>query len=143
MNLESLKDSLEKVVDNGLKKLAEKAEKMDLSSIDQPIAKEVKDIPDSPEGYRRPHLRKEVKEEIYRNAPKDSQGRYLDANTGLPIEGTPDIGHKPGHEYRREAKKAYDEKLTQEEFNDKMNDASLYQLEDPHNNRSHKYEDKS
>lgn len=84
-----------------------------------------------------------MKQEIFDKAPKDSQGRYLDANTGLPIEGTPDIGHKPGHEHWREAKKAFDEGLTQQEFNDRMNDPDLYQLEDPHNNRSHKYEDKS
>lgn len=84
-----------------------------------------------------------MKQEIFDKAPKDSQGRYLDANTGLPIEGTPDIGHKPGHEHWREREKAFDEGLTQQEFNDRMNDPDLYQLEDPHNNRSHKYEDKS
>ena len=100
-------------------------------------------FPQSPEGYERPYLRAEVKKEIYDNAPKDKEGRYLDPNTGKPIEGTPDIGHKPGHEHWRESKKAYEEGISQEEFNDRMNNPDYYQLEDPSNNRSHKYEDKS
>lgn len=100
-------------------------------------------VPDKPEDYRRPYLRKEVVEEIYARAPQDKQGRYLDPNTGKPIDGTPDIGHKAGHEHRREVKIAYDEHLTQKEFNEKMNNPDYYQLEDPSNNRSHKFEDKS
>lgn len=100
-------------------------------------------FPQSPEGYERPYLRIEVKKEIYDNAPKDKEGRYLDPNTGKPIECTPDIGHKPGHEHWREAKKAYEEGISQEKFNDRMNNPDYYQLEDPSNNRSHKYEDKS
>lgn len=100
-------------------------------------------FPQSPEGYIRPHLRIEVKTEIYVNAPKNKEGKYLDPNTGKPIEGTPDIGHKPGHEHWRESKKALDEGISQEKFNDRMNNSDYYQLEDPSNNRSHKYEDKS
>lgn len=100
-------------------------------------------FPQSPEGYERPYLRAGVKKEIYDNAPKDKEGRYLDPNTGKPIERTPDIGHKPGCEHWRESKKAYAEGISQEKFNDRMNNSDYYQLEDPSNNRSHKYEDKS
>lgn len=113
------------------------------SILDKPIAKDIRVIPDSPEGYHRPYLRESVKQEIYNHSPMDRMGRYLDANTGRPIIGTPDIGHKPGHEYWREVQNAYKARLTQAEFNDKMNNPNLYQLEDPHNNRSHIYEDKS
>lgn len=128
---------------NELSKQAAQMEKKYGTSLDSPIAKDVRVVPDSPEGYHRPYLRESTKREIYNNAPRDRFGRYLDANTGFPINGTPDIGHKPGHEYWREARKAYNARLTQAEFNDKMNNPRLYQLEDPHNNRSRKFEDKS
>lgn len=49
---------------------------------------------------------------------------------------------KRGHEFWREKKKAESEGLTQEEFNDRMNNPDLYQLEDPSSNRSHKHEEK-
>lgn len=100
-------------------------------------------VPESPEDYHRPYLRKEVKDAIYANAPKDKDGNPLDPNTFGPIMGTPDIGHKPGHEYWREAQKAFKAGLTQSEFNDYMNNPDFYQLENPHNNRSHQYEDHS
>lgn len=32
--------------------------------------------------------------------------------------------------------------MSQKEFNDLMNDPNLYQWENPHNNRSHKFEQK-
>lgn len=100
-------------------------------------------VPKSPEDYRRPYLRENTRREIFENAPTNRDGKYLDPNTGKPIEGTPDIGHKPGHEHWREAKRAYSEGLTQEQFNDRMNNPDFYQLEDPSSNRSHKFEDKS
>ena len=99
--------------------------------------------PESAEGYGRPNLRTEVKKEIYDKAPHDKQGRYLDANTGKPIEGTPDIGHKPGHEHWREQQRAREQKMSISEFNNRMNNADFYQLEDPSNNRSRRFEDKS
>ena len=43
---------------------------------------------------------------------------------------------------RTEKAKAQKEGLTQKEFNDRMNDPNLYQIEDPHSNRSHKFEAK-
>lgn len=57
-----------------------------------------------------------------------------------PIDGKPHLGHKPGHEYWREAEKASAQGLTQKEFNDRMNNPDLYQLEDPRSNRSHRFE---
>lgn len=88
----------------------------------------------------RPYIRKEVREEVERRAEKNEQGQFLDANTHEPIEGKYDLGHKYGHENAREIAKAEQENLTQEEFNDRMNDPDLYQIEDPSSNRSHKYE---
>lgn len=88
----------------------------------------------------RPYIRKEVREQVEANAEKNEEGKFLDANTKEPIEGQYDLGHKPDHEFWREKERAEAEGLSQEEFNDKMNDPDLYQIEDPHNNRSHQYE---
>lgn len=149
MAIESIKDVNEvsdsKFADSKLgRKAVENQTKKPIENCDKSLNDVSEDkVPDSPEDYRRPYLRKEVVDEIYARSPKDKQGRYLDPNTGKPIDGKPDIGHKPGHEHWREAKKAFDEGLTQKEFNDRMNNPDYYQLEDPSNNRSHKFEDKS
>jgi hypothetical protein len=55
-------------------------------------------------------------------------------------KGTPDLGHKPGHEFWREKQDAEAAGMTQKEFNDHMNNPSYYQWEDPSSNRSHKNE---
>ena len=88
----------------------------------------------------RPYIRKEVREQVEANAEKNEKGQFLDANTKEPIDGQYDLGHKPDHEFWREKERAESEGLSQEEFNEKMNDPDLYQIEDPHNNRSHQYE---
>lgn len=93
-------------------------------------------------GLRRPYLRKETRKQIEADAPRTADGRPIDPNTRKPIDGKPDIGHKTGHEHRTEKAKAESEGLSQKEFNDRMNDPSKYQLEDPSSNRSHRYEQK-
>ena len=88
----------------------------------------------------RPYIRKDVRTEVENRAPKNEKGQFLDANTGKAIEGQYDLGHKPGHEHWRESEKAEKEGLTQEQFNDRMNNPDYYQIEDPHENRSHAHE---
>jgi hypothetical protein len=88
----------------------------------------------------RPYIRQSVRREVEDAAPRTADGRPIDPNTGAPIDGTPDLGHKPGHEFWREKEAAEAEGLTQEDFNDRMNDPDKYQLEDPSSNRSHRYE---
>jgi hypothetical protein len=88
----------------------------------------------------RPYIRKHVRAEVYSRAPRAPDGRPIDPNTLQPIDGTPDFGHKAGHEFWREKAKAEAEGLTQAQFNDRMNDPDLYQLEDPSSNRSHRFE---
>lgn len=88
----------------------------------------------------RPYLRKSVRQEVKDNAPKNEKGQFLDANTGKPIEGKFNYGHRYGHEYWREAEKAEKEGLTQEEFNDRMNNPKMLQIEDEHSNKSHEFE---
>lgn len=84
----------------------------------------------------RPYIRQEVEN----RAQKNSKGQFLDANTHKPIDGKYDLGHKPGHEFWREAEKAEKEGLTQEQFNNRMNNPDLYHIESPHENRSHFHE---
>lgn len=91
----------------------------------------------------RPYIRAHVRQEVENRAERNEKGQFLDANTHEPIEGRYDLGHKAGHEHWREVEKAENEGLTQEQFNDRMNNPDLYQLEDPHNNRGHAYEDKT
>lgn len=88
----------------------------------------------------RPYIRQEVRQEVESRAQKNSKGQFLDANTNKPIDGKYDLGHKSGHEFWREQAKAEKEGLTQEQFNDKMNNPDLYQIESPHENRSHSHE---
>ncbi len=91
----------------------------------------------------RPYIRKDVRQEVEARAAKNEKGQFLDANTGKPIVGKYDLGHKTGHEFRTERSSAEKVGLTQGQFNDKMNTPDLYQIEDPSSNRSHKFEAKS
>ena len=47
----------------------------------------------------RPYIRASVREEVEKRAEKNEKGQFLDANTGKPIEGKYDLGHKAGHEH--------------------------------------------
>jgi len=89
---------------------------------------------------RRPYNRVGTRRPVEEDAPRMADGRAIDPNTKRPIDGKPDFGHKRGHEFWREKAKAEQEGLTQKEFNDRMNNPNLYQLEDPSSNRSHAYE---
>jgi len=91
---------------------------------------------------RRPYIRKDVRQEVERRAPRAQDGRPIDPNTNKPIDGKPDLGHKTGNEHRTEAASAKAEGLTQKQFNDRMNNPDKYQLEDPSSNRSHRFEKK-
>lgn len=91
---------------------------------------------------RRPYIRKDTRKAVEDAAPRTADGAAIDPNTLKPIEGKPDFGHKAGNEHWREAEKAKAEGLDQKQFNDRMNDPSKYQLEDPSSNRSRKHEKK-
>ncbi len=64
----------------------------------------------------------------------------MDTNTGRPIDGKYDLGHKRGNEFRREKAEAEAEGLSQKQFNDQMSNPDLYQIEHPKLNRSHMFE---
>jgi hypothetical protein len=100
----------------------------------------VKVVQSQAKELRRPYVRKWVRKAVDDAAPKAADGRFIDPNTGLPIDGKPDLGHKPGHEFWREKQAAEAKGWTQKEFNDHMNNPDYYQWEDPSSNRSHQYE---
>ena len=87
-------------------------------------------------------LRKSTTEKIKENAPKTTDGDYIDPNTGKVIskDGPYDIGHKPGNEWRTRKKMHEQKGSTRKEVIEAENDPNLYQIEDPSSNRSHKYE---
>ena len=90
---------------------------------------------------RRPYIRKGTRQQVEDNAPRTPDGRPIDPNTGSPIDGKPDMGHKPGREFRKEKANAEAQGMSQKEFNDQQNDPDIYQLEDPSSNRSHRFEE--
>ena len=99
---------------------------------------------------RRPYIRKSTRIAIEAKA-RTRGGRFTDANTGLPIKGGKrrpysrakgeyHLGHKPGHEHWRLVEKAEAMGMKQKEFNDFVNNPKFFQIEDPHENMSHKHE---
>lgn len=93
-------------------------------------------------GLHRPYIRVETRRVVEERAQKNENGQFLDANTNQPIVGKYDLGHKAGHEYRKEVAAAEEKGMSQEEFNEQMNNPDLYQIEDPSVNRSHVFEEK-
>ncbi|MDQ3231644.1 MAG: GH-E family nuclease, partial [Pseudobdellovibrionaceae bacterium] len=85
------------------------------------------------------------------NAAKQSDGHVYDPNTGEKLSwdasksrtGQWDMGHKPGHEYRKLHKDYMTGKIHKAEFLRQYRNPGNYQPENPSANRSHKYEDKS
>ena len=103
-------------------------------------AKAVENVAETAQTLHRPYIRKSTREAVEKVAKKDANGLFLDANTGEVIVGKYDLGHKYGHEFWRERDRAQALGWSQKEFNDYMNNPDFYQIEAPHNNRSHKFE---
>jgi len=94
----------------------------------------------------RPYIRADVRRAVEAKAPKTADGKFIDRSNPLNpivINGPYHLGHKPTHEFWREKAKAEAKCMTQEEFNDYMNNPDFYRIEDPKSNMSHKNEDKS
>lgn len=132
-------------------KLARKADKIgdavrvadkagDIAKAADNVSDAVK-VADKANDLHRPYIRKSTREAVENAAQKNAKGQFLDPNTLQPIEGKYDLGHKPGHEFRKEKARAQREGLSQKDFNDRMNNPDLYQIESPSSNRSHKFEE--
>lgn len=89
---------------------------------------------------KRPYIRNWVRTEVESAAPKTEDGRFIDPNTLLPID-EPVLGHKPGYEFWRLKADAEAEGISQELFNETLNNPEFYQIEDAKSNASHKFEE--
>ena len=103
-------------------------------------AKVIENTTSAAKRLHRPYIRKSTRQAVENAAQRLPDGRFLDANTGLVINGKYDLGHVYGHEFWRERDRAEALGWTQKQFNDYMNNPKFYQIEDPLSNRSHKYE---
>ena len=104
--------------------------------------KEMKQTPDFTLEFV-PYYRKNAKETVWDKA-KDEQGVVKDPITKkvMDIEEPWDMGHKPGHEFRKHQQSAADRKITRKQFLDEYNNPNSYRPELPESNRSHIGEDK-
>ncbi len=93
-----------------------------------------------PAGYR-----KGVRDQVWDNAIDPSTGRVRDPKTGqfMSKEKPWDMGHKPGHEFRKHQKSAAERGIDRQQFLDEHNNPSNYRPELPSSNRSHATEDKN
>jgi hypothetical protein len=89
---------------------------------------------------KRPALRQSLKDAVLKAAKRNTKGELLDANTGEVVR-EPVYGHKYGREHRRLALEAAEKGMTQEQFNDWVNDhPEWFQIETKANNESHRFE---
>ena len=87
----------------------------------------------------RPYIRNATREAVENNALKIGD-KFVDSNTGKIIEGTYNLGHKYGHEFYKYKSWAESQGMAQSQFNNLMNNPSLYQIESPLSNMSHLFE---
>ena len=93
-------------------------------------------------GQSRPCLSTSTIEEVKTIAVSKGQynrktGNFLDAIDYSEIVGTPEMGHKRGHEYINELQRSFAKGESEDIFRRKMNDPKIYQLESVGGNRSH------
>ena len=97
---------------------------------------------DIPKTYQRPSgFRKGVREKVWEDA-KGPDGKVRDPLTGKEIKFDEpwDMGHRPGYEFRKHQKSAFDRGVDRKKFLDEHNNPSHYRPELPSLNRSHRGE---
>lgn len=87
-------------------------------------------------------LWKKTKQAVIDIAERFPNGDFRDPHEGIPIpkDGPYDIGHKRGKSWKERKKMHEEAGHTRKQVIEMENDPDLYQIEDPHLNRSHKYE---
>jgi hypothetical protein len=96
-----------------------------------------------PKTYERPSgFRKGVRDSVWDSA-KDIKGKVKDPLTGKTMDKNEawDMGHKPGHEFRKHQQSAQDRNINRKQFLDEYNNPDSYRPELPSSNRSHAGED--
>ena len=97
----------------------------------------------NPVDYSRPSgFRKGVRDESWDNA-KAQDGQVRDPLTDKVMDKNElwDMGHKPGHEFRKHQQSAQERGVSRKQFLDEFNNPENYRPELPSSNRSHKGED--
>lgn len=101
-----------------------------------------------PYSKSRPGYGKDQVEEVWESG-KQKDNKVYDPNTGEELTWDRsikprswDMGHKPGHEYRKLHKEYMDGKISKEKFLEEYRNPKNYQPESKSANRSHKYEKK-
>ncbi len=92
-----------------------------------------------PCNLHRPYIRQGVMDDVKARAPRAPDGRFIDPNTLQPTDD-PVLGHKPGYEFWRLKAAAEAENVSQQMFNETLNNPEFYQIEDKAVNASHQYE---
>lgn len=93
--------------------------------------------------YSRPsNYRAGVREKVWTNAVEASTNQVRDPVTGrfMSKDQPWDMGHVPGHEFRRHAADAADRGISRKQFLDEHNNVANYRPELPSSNRGHKGE---
>lgn len=93
--------------------------------------------------YKRPKgFRKGVRDDAWESAREDSTKQVRDPVTGqFMSKNKPwDMGHKPGHEFKKHAKSAKDRGIDRKQFLNEHHKSDNYRPELPSSNRSHKGE---
>ena len=93
-----------------------------------------------PSGYRAG-----VRDKVWDSAKEASTGQVRDPATGrfMSKDKAWDMGHKPGHEFRKHQQSAQERGISRKQFLDEHNNPNSYRPELPGSNRSHKGEDKT
>ena len=99
-------------------------------------------LKETTKALHRPYILKSTREAVESATERTPEGYFLDAHTRAPIYGPYDLGHTYGNEFWRHKANAKANGMDQKTFNNIMNDPLLYQIEDPHINRSRRYEKK-
>ena len=103
----------------------------------------VKDVEKGADAMKnRVKLQKGTKEAV-QDASLKKDGKFIDPNTGKPIEKGQEVyGHKTGQEWSKYKKDPVNAGKSRKEVIKDQNDPNKYQIEDKKSNASHKYEQK-
>ncbi len=129
-----------RITNKGIEFVSEGAQAIDNIHDGKKIVDTVDNATTATKKLRRPYIRKSTRQIVESRATRNSLGQFIDPNTGKAIVGKYDLGHEFGHEFWRERERAEALGWNQKQFNDYMNNPDFYRIEDPHANRSHKYE---
>jgi hypothetical protein len=103
----------------------------------------IKDVEKGADAMKnRVKLQKGTKEAV-QDASLKKDGKFIDPNTGKPIEKGQEVyGHKTGQEWSKYKKDPANAGKSRKEVIKDQNEPKTYQLEDKKSNASHKYEEK-